>query len=217
MPVIYAACADLGVRYGTDKDNLKPLTRDIAKTLREIDSPVDGHPNPIEGFPFFDTATGSLGQGLSSAAGLALAARLDGFDKRVFCIIGDGESREGQIWEAIDFIKDHDLKAVCPIFNCNAFAQTQEVSEQQSWETTARKLEAAGFNAVVIDGHKGSEIAAALSEHAEAINPNAKPVAIVAKTVKGWGAASQQGNGHHGTAVKAMRYSPCLKNSTRQK
>lgn len=202
VPVIYAACADRGVHYGTDKNSLRPLTLDVAKTLREIDSPVDGHPNPIEGFPFFDTATGSLGQGLSSAAGLALAARLDGYDKRVFCIIGDGESREGQIWEAIDFLKDHDLKAVCPIFNCNAFAQTQEVSPQQSWETTAHKLEAAGFNAIVIDGHKGSEVAEALAEHAKSIDPAAAPVAIVAKTVKGWGAASQQGNGHHGTAVK---------------
>jgi transketolase len=211
VPVIYAACADLGVRYGKDKDNLKPLTLDVAKTLREIDSPIDGHPNPIEGFPFFDTATGSLGQGLSSAAGLALAARLDGYDKRVFCIIGDGESREGQIWEAIDFIKDHDLKVVCPIFNCNAFAQTKEVSPQQSFETTAKKLEAAGFNAIVIDGHKGSDIADALSEHAKSINPDAKPVAIVAKTVKGWGAASQQGNGHHGTAPTGEALDAVLK------
>ena len=210
VPIIYAACADLGVYFGKDKSSLKPLTLDIAKTLREIDSPIDGHPNPIEGFPFFDTATGSLGQGLSSAAGLALAARLDGFDKRVFCIIGDGESREGQVWEAIDFIKDHDLKAVCPIFNCNAFAQTQEVSPQQSWQTNAKKLEAAGFNAIVIDGHKGGEIVAALAEHAKAIGPGAKPVAIVAKTVKGWGAASQQGNGHHGTAVSGEKLAGVL-------
>ena len=202
VPIIYAACADLGVYYGTDKAKLKALTLDVAKTLREIDSPIDGHPNPIEGFPFFDTATGSLGQGLSSAAGLALAARLDGFDKRIFCIIGDGESREGQVWEAIDFLKDHDLKAVCPIFNCNAFAQTQEVSPQQSWQTTAKKLEAAGFNAVVIDGHKGSAIPEALAEHAASADTDDDPVAIVAKTIKGWGAASQQGNGHHGQAPK---------------
>jgi len=201
VPIVYAACADLGVYFGLDKASLKPLTLEIAKSLRAIDSPIDGHPNPIEGFPFFDTATGSLGQGLSSAAGLALAARLDGYDKRVFCIIGDGESREGQVWEAIDFIKDHDLKAVCPIFNCNAFAQTQQVSAQQSWQTTARKLEAAGFQAVVIDGHRPAEVAQALADHARSINPDAAPVAIVAKTVKGWGAKSQQGNGHHGTAV----------------
>lgn len=203
VPIVYAACADKGVAFGKRGTNPRPMTRGDAKTLREMDSAIDGHPNPIEGFPFFDTATGSLGQGLSSAAGLALAARLDGLDKRIFCIIGDGESREGQIWEAIDFLRDHDLRAVCPIFNCNAYAQTQQVSPQQSWETTAKKLEAAGFEALVIDGHKPSEILEALDKHVAAQdNADAAPIAIVAKTVKGWGAASQQGNGHHGTAVK---------------
>ncbi|MEP0764214.1 MAG: transketolase, partial [Chloroflexota bacterium] len=97
VPIIYAACADLGVAIGKDKESWRPMTVEDAMTLRAIDSPVDGHPNPIEGFPFFDTATGSLGQGLSHAAGLAAAAKIDGLDKRIFCIIGDGESREGQI------------------------------------------------------------------------------------------------------------------------
>jgi transketolase len=83
------------------------MIRDDALRLRAIDSEIDGHPNPAEGFPFFPAATGSLGQGLSIANGLALAARLDGLDKRIFCLIGDGESREGQIWEAVDFLMDH--------------------------------------------------------------------------------------------------------------
>ncbi|MEX2387226.1 MAG: transketolase [Phycisphaeraceae bacterium] len=199
VPIVYAACADLGVAIGTDPDNWRAMTRDDAMTLRAIDSVVDGHPNPVEGFPFFDTATGSLGQGLSHAAGLAAAARMDGLDKRVFCIIGDGESREGQIWEAIDFIKDHALAAVCPIFNCNVWAQSDKVSPQQTPETTAKKLEAAGYEAVIIDGHSPSAIQDALSRHAQAQHdPNAAPIAIVAKTVKGWGSPSQQGDGHHG-------------------
>ena len=80
---------------------------------------LDGHPNPMEGFPFFDAATGSLGQGLSVASGIAKAARLDGIDKRVYCIIGDGEAREGQVAEALDFIMDHGLSNVLPIFSCN--------------------------------------------------------------------------------------------------
>ncbi|MEM1355877.1 MAG: transketolase [Planctomycetota bacterium] len=203
VPIIYAACADLGVHYGKKGEELRPLTLEQAKTLRELDSAIDGHPNPIEGFPFFDTATGSLGQGLSSAAGLALAARMDGLDKRIFCIIGDGESREGQVWEAIDFLRDHDLRAVCPIFNCNVYAQTQEVSPQQSWEANAKKVEAAGYDAVTIDGHRPSEVLKALEEHAAAqSDPDKLPIAIIARTQKGWGAASQQGNGHHGTAVK---------------
>ncbi|MBL4700200.1 MAG: transketolase [Phycisphaeraceae bacterium] len=202
VPIIYAACADLGVRVGKDSENLKPLTRELAMTLREIDSLVDGHPNPVEGFPFFDAATGSLGQGLSVAAGLAIAARLDGLDKRIFCIMGDGESREGQVWEAIDFLRDENLKAVLPIFNCNVFAQSQEVSPQQSATVLTAKLEAAGFNVRVIDGHAPSQILAAFEAHAVGQSNNEAPIAIVANTVKGWGAASQQGNGHHGVPAK---------------
>ncbi|MCC7205612.1 MAG: hypothetical protein IT441_11070, partial [Phycisphaeraceae bacterium] len=198
-PIVYAACADLGVMIGKTKEQWRPMTRDDAMTLRALDSLVDGHPNPAEGFPFFDAATGSLGQGLSIAAGLAAAARLRNIDKRIFCIIGDGESREGQIWEAVDFIKDHNLKAVCPIFNANVFAQSDVVSPQQSADTLAAKLHAAGFEALVIDGHSPSAVAAALSSHAQKMHdPKAAPVAIVAKTVKGWGSPSQQGQGHHG-------------------
>jgi transketolase len=199
VPIVYAACADLGVSIGKSKDQWRPMTRADAMTLRAIDSMIDGHPNPVEGFPFFDAATGSLGQGLSVSAGLAGAARLDKLDKRIFCIIGDGESREGQIWEAADFIKDHDLKAVCAIFNSNHYAQSDAVSPQQSAETLEKKLIAYGFQVLVIDGHNGTAIAEALSKHAQAQHdPKALPVAIVAKTVKGWGSPSQQGQGHHG-------------------
>jgi len=199
VPIIYAACADLGVKIGRDKDSRREMTVEDAMTLRAIESVIDGHPNPVEGFPFFDAATGSLGQGLSVAAGLAGAARVDGIDKRVYCIIGDGEAREGQIWEAVDFIADHDLSGVCPIFNCNVWAQSDKVSPQQSADTLAAKLEAYGYEALVIDGHNPTEIAQALSRHAQdQHNPEAKPVAIIAKTVKGWGSASQQGDGHHG-------------------
>jgi len=199
VPIVYAAAADLGIGIGKDKANLRPMTRDDAMSLRAMDSVIDGHPNPVEGFPFFDTATGSLGQGLSHAAGLAAAARIDGLDKRVFCIIGDGESREGQIWEAMDFLVDHRLSAVCPIFNCNLYAQSDKVAQGQTAEALAKKAEAFGFNAITIDGHNPSQVADALSKHAQAqFDPQAKPVAIIAKTQKGWGSPSQQGHGHHG-------------------
>ncbi len=198
-PVIYAACAELGVMIGADPQNWRPMTRDDAMTLRAIDSVVEGHPNPIEGFPFFDAATGSLGQGLSVAIGLAIAARIDNLDKRVFCIIGDGEAREGQIWEAVDQIAEMHLSAVCPIINCNGYAQSDQVSKQQTAEVITAKLEAYGLDAKLIDGHNPTEIQEALSAHAQAqFNPDSRPVAIVAKTVKGWGSASQQGHGHHG-------------------
>ena len=144
-PIVYAAAADLGLAIGTEPQHWRPMTYDDALQLRAIGSEIDGHPNPAAGFPFFPAATGSLGQGLSVANGLALAARLDGLDKRIFCLIGDGESREGQIWEAVDFLMDARLTAVCPIFNCNGYGQTGEVSPQQAPEVTAAKLQAAGL------------------------------------------------------------------------
>ena len=161
-PIVYAAAADLGLAIGQDPEHRRPMTREDALRLRAIDSEIDGHPNPAEGFPFFPAATGSLGQGLSIANGLALAARLDGLDKRIFCLIGDGESREGQIWEAVDFLMDHHLTAVCPIFNCNAYGQSDAVSPQQAPDVTAAKLRAAGMTVRMIDGHNPREIQRAL-------------------------------------------------------
>lgn len=199
VPIVYAACADLGVMIGKDKDHWRPMTREDTLTLRAIDSAVEGHPNPIEGFPFFDAATGSLGQGLSVAAGLAAAAKIDSVDRRIFCIIGDGESREGQVWEALDFIVDHHLTAVCPIFNSNEFGQSDKVSPQQSPQTLVKKLSAAGFKVWEIDGHNPTQIQEALSAHAQAMyDPQAAPVAVVAKTIKGWGSPSMHGDGRHG-------------------
>jgi len=124
VPIVYAAYADLGGAVGTDRNNSQLMTIDDLSTLRELSSVLDGHPNPAEGFPFFDAATGSLGQGLSVGAGLALAARLDGIDKKIFVIAGDGESREGQVWEAADFIVDHKLVNVCAILRLTATTLT---------------------------------------------------------------------------------------------
>lgn len=212
VPIVYAACADLGVYIGRDKGERRPMTREDAMSLREIDSVVDGHPNPIEGFPFFDTATGSLGQGLSHAAGLAAAARLDGLDKRIYCIIGDGESREGQIWEALDFIVDQHLSGVCPIFNANEYAQSAPVSPQQDSGSLVDKLKAFGYDVLEIDGHNPSAISDALSKHAQqAHDPDAAPIAVVANTVKGWGSPSQQGMGHHGKPAEGDDLTQALK------
>src|SRR3954468_1816366 len=97
VPIVYAAMADLGVAIGQTPADAHPMTRDDALSLRAIESPIDGHPNPGLGVHFFDAATGSLGQGLSVAPGLAAAAKMDKLaDKRIYCIIGDGEAREGQ-------------------------------------------------------------------------------------------------------------------------
>ena len=198
-PIVYAAGSELGLAIGKGSNERRPMTIEDAMTLRAIDSEIDGHPNPAEGFPFFPAATGSLGQGLSIAAGLAAGGRLDGSDKRIFCIIGDGESREGQVWEAVDFIVDYGLNAVCPIFNCNGYGQSDPVSAQQSPEVIAAKLKGYGFDVVVIDGHNPEAVRNALGAHARhADNPDAKPFAIVAETVKGWGFVKTAGEGLHG-------------------
>lgn len=197
VPIVYAAAAKLGVMIGKG-DKRRRMTVEDAMKLRSMDSEIDGHPNPMEGFPFFDAATGSLGQGLSVAAGLAEAARLDGLDRRIYCIIGDGESREGQIAEALDFIVERKLTAVLPIFNCNEFGQADRVSPQQSPEKLKAKLEAFGFDVRVIDGHNPNQIKAAFDEFAQRAGTDGKPMAVVAKTVKGWGSSVMMGAGWHG-------------------
>jgi transketolase len=198
VPIIYAACADLGVTI-TPGGRARPMTMDDLMSLRAIDSPIDGHPNPVLGFPFFDAATGSLGQGLSVSGGLAGAARLDRIDKTIYCIMGDGESREGQVWEAMDFIADHALTNVVAIFNCNTLGQSDFVSSAQDWQHLKRKAEAFAWTAVAVDGHDPDAIEDTLRRRKEL--SAGKPLCVVARTVKGWGVPSLQGMGHHGQPV----------------
>jgi len=195
VPAVYAAMADIGatVEWSGEPIALNP---GHLKTLREANSPLDGHPNPKEGVAFFDAATGSLGQGLSVAAGLGLAAFSDNTGRKIYCIIGDGEAREGQITEALDFIMDHKLTNVLPIFNCNQYGQAGAVSEQQSPERLAAKLEAFGFEVAVIDGHNPNAIKTAFDQFN--VDNRTIPMAVVAKTIKGWGAPSMQGANWHG-------------------
>ncbi len=206
VPIVYAVYADVGGVMGHSPDKPVKLTIEELANLRELNSMLDGHPNPAEGFPFFDAATGSLGQGLSVAAGLGLAARLRGIDKTIFTIIGDGESREGQIWEAADFIVDRGLNNICAIFNCNGQGQADVVSSQQSAETLAAKLKAFGWKVRTLDGHDVMAVSAALN-HA---GKGDKPLAIVAKTVKGWGTSALQTKGNHGKPLKADQLDAAL-------
>jgi transketolase len=199
VPAVYAAAIKLGVVVGKDPAARRKLQMTDLRKLREINSELDGHPNPMEGFPFFDAATGSLGQGLSVSAGLGEAARLDAIDRRIYCIIGDGESREGQITEALDYIMDRNLTNVLPIFNCNEYGQADRVSPQQSADRINAKLQAAGYTVKLIDGHNPTQIKAAFDAFIEnSAASGGKPMAVVARTVKGWGSAVMQGGGWHG-------------------
>lgn len=199
VPIVYAAYADLRGAVGPAQANPRLLGVSDLASLRELNSVLDGHPNPAEGFPFFDAATGSLGQGLSVAAGLALAARLDSNPKRIFAIVGDGESREGQVWEAADFIADHKLKNVCAIVSCNGHGQAATVSAQQSVDALGRKFDAFGWSVVQIDGHDPAEIAGALDR----LDATPKPLVILARTVKGWGVDLMLRENYHGKTLAA--------------
>jgi transketolase len=199
VPVIYAAYADVSGVVGMDPSKGRKLSLDDLWTLREIGSVLDGHPNPAVGFPFFDAATGSLGQGVSVAAGLALAARLDHIDKTIYVICGDAEVREGQIWEAMDFLADQKLANVRVIVNCNKMGQSDYVSHQQSAEVLARKLGAYGLHPITVNGHDPEAISKALS----ATPPDGRPIVVVANTVKGWGVSELQKVGCHGKPLTA--------------
>lgn len=198
VPMVYAAYADLGGAVGSDKAHAKQLSLADVNSLRAQDSVLDGHPNPAEGFPFFDSATGSLGQGLSGAAGLALAARLDGVPKHIYVIVGDGESREGQVWEAADFIVDQKLDNITAIFSCNGHGQADAVSKQQSASALSAKLAAFGWAVTEIDGHDPAAIASALGRKSAG-----KPHAILARTVKGWGVDMMLKENYHGKPCSA--------------
>lgn len=201
VPIVYAAYADLHGVYGTSEENKKVLTINDLNSLRQINSPLDGHPNPSTGFAFFDCATGSLGQGLSCACGLALASRLKKIKRNFFVIIGDGESREGQIWEACDFLIDHSLKEIIPLFNCNGLGQTGPVSNQQSPQRLANKLSAYGFEVHTIDGHDPDMIRKCLRYSVRSDKPNA----IIALTIKGWGVQDLQNASSHGKPLKKIQ------------
>lgn len=193
-PIVYAAGADLGFAVD-DARGRRAMDEGDLHHLREDGSPLQGHPDPRAGFPFFPTATGSLGQGLSMAAGMALAARLDAVDKRIYCIIGDGESREGQVWEALDLLIDERLRSVCPVFNCNGLGQNGRVSTQQSAAMLTTKLQAFGFDARRVDGHDPEALRTLFAEQARR-EDDRPPIAVVASTKKGWGTVHLAGDMH---------------------
>jgi transketolase len=182
-PILYAALAEAGVF---------PLSRMM--TLRQFSSEMEGHPTPR--IPGVDAATGSLGQGLSVGAGLAIGARLDGSSTRVYVLLGDGELAEGQVWEAAAFSGHYKLENLTAIADINRLGQSEPTMYQYDLETYRRKFESEGFDVQVIDGHDVAAVLAAL-DHAKSVK--GRPQAIVAKTVKGHGVSFLAGKEHwHG-------------------
>jgi len=169
-PILYAAWAEAGLFPVADLMN-----------LRKIDSDLEGHPTPR--LNFIDCATGSLGQGLSIAAGMAYCGKvLDKASYRTFCLMGDGESMEGNVWEAFNFAGFYKLNNLCAIIDVNRLGQSDPAPLAHDMEAYRTRLESFGFNAIVVDGHDVCELAKAFDNFA---NTTDKPTCILAKTYKG--------------------------------
>ncbi|NIM02668.1 transketolase [bacterium] len=154
------------------------------KTLRKLGSRLQGHPSKTDGLPGIEVSTGSLGQGLSIANGVALGLRLDKIDARVYCLMGDGEIEEGQIWEAAMAASHYRLDNLCGIVDNNGLQIDGKIDEIMNPNPISEKWKAFGWNIIKIDGNKMVEI---LEAFAEAKKVKGKPTVIVAKTIKGKG------------------------------
>ena len=176
-------------------------------TLRKTDSPLQGHPD-MKGIPGVDMSSGSLGQGVSCAVGMALAGTLDAADYRVYTILGDGEIGEGQVWEAAMFAAAKKLDNLLVIVDNNNLQIDGTVEEVNSSYPIPEKFTAFGFHVIEIDGHDWNQIAAAC---AEAKTVKGKPTCIVLKTIKGKGVSFMEDQcGWHGTAPNQEQYDAAM-------
>ena len=180
-------------------------------TLRKIGSYLQGHPN-MNTVPGVDMSTGSLGQGISTAAGMALAMKLQGKSSRVYTLLGDGEIQEGQVWEACMLASHYKLDNFCAIVDNNGLQIDGDISKVMSPYPIDKKLEAFGFHVQVIDGHDFDQIEAALNT---AKTIKGQPSAIVMKTTKGKDVSFMENNaGWHGKATNDAEREVAIKELT---
>ena len=173
------------------------------KTFRNINSYLQGHPD-MKKTPGVDMTTGSLGQGLSAGVGMAIAGKMDKKDYRVYCILGDGEIEEGQIWEAVMSAKKYKSDNLCIVVDNNNLQIDGTVEEVMSPYPIDEKFRSFGFEIIKIDGHNIQEIIDAFDV---AKNVKDKPVCIIAKTIKGKGISYMENQvGWHGKAPNEEQY-----------
>lgn len=196
-PVLYSTLAEKG--YFPKEELLK---------LRKTGAMLQGHPD-MKGTPGIDMSTGSLGQGLSAANGMALAGKLDNKDYRVFVLMGDGEMQEGQIWEAAMTGAHYGLDNVTAFIDNNGLQIDGENKEVMNVEPIEEKWKAFGWHTIRIDGHDFEQIENAVLE---AKNTKGKPTVIIAKTVKGKGISFMENEvGWHGVAPNQEQYQQAMK------
>ncbi len=179
VPALYAILARIGL-----------ITYDELMNLRVLGSPTQGHPSYLD-LPYVEASTGSLGQGLSIAIGMALAAKIDKKYYRIYCMTGDGESQEGQIWEAILSAPKFNLDNLCVILDYNKSQIDGYTKDVMDLEPIKDKLEAFKWNVLEIDGHNFEEIENALNIARET---KGKPTYIIAHTIKGKGVSFMEDN-----------------------
>ncbi len=185
-PILWAALKEAGA-----------IPEDLL-TLRRFDSPLEGHPTPL--CPWVKVATGSLGQGLSAAVGMALAKRMDGIPARIYALMGDGEIAEGSVWEAVQMAAFRNLDNLCVIVDVNRLGQSGPTMVQHDTDAYAARFSSFGWNAVAVDGHDVSQICAALDKARAA---KGTPTVILARTLKGKGVSFlEDKEGWHGKPLK---------------
>ena len=191
-PALYAVLAEKGF-----------FPREEIAKLRQVDSFLQGHPD-MKGTPGVDMTTGSLGLGISAACGMALAAKIDGKDYRTYTIVGDGESEEGQVWEAAMFAAHYNLDNLCVLLDWNGLQIDGPITEVMDPTPHDKKFEAFGFHVISIDAHDFDQIEAAF---AEARTVKGKPTAIIMRSVKGKGVSFMENQvGWHGNAPDDAQY-----------
>ncbi len=196
-PGLYAALAERGF-----------IPKEDIKTFRNAESYLQGHPD-MKGVPGVDMSTGSLGQGISAACGIALAGKLDKKDYRVFTILGDGECEEGQVWEAAMFAAHYNLDNLTAFLDFNGLQIDGDITKVMNPTPFDKKFEAFNWNVITIDGHDFEEIAQAIEK---AKNCKGKPTIIIANTVKGKGVSYMENQaGWHGNAPSDEQYEIAIK------
>ena len=183
------------------------------KTLRQLGSRLQGHPNMNE-TPGVDMSTGSLGQGVSAAAGMALGAKKQGKDLRVYTLLGDGEIEEGQVWEAMMFAHHYGLDNLCVIVDNNDLQIDGRIADVIDPYPIPDKFRAFGIHVVEIDGHDFDQIESALDEAKKTTDV---PTAIIMKTVKGKGVSFMEDQaGWHGKAPDDEQYAQAMEELGKQ-
>ncbi|MBE7033233.1 MAG: transketolase [Ruminococcaceae bacterium] len=195
-PILYGTLAERGF-----------FPTELCGTFRQADSILQGHPD-MKGVPGVDMSTGSLGQGISAANGMALSAKLDGKDYKVYAILGDGEIEEGQVWEAAMFAAHYKLDNLVAFLDFNGLQIDGDIREVMNSTPIDKKFEAFNWNVITIDGHDYDQIRNAIKE---AHSVKGKPTMIIAKCVKGKGVSFMENQaGWHGAAPNKEQFEQAI-------